>query len=67
MNNTQAPFFLLNCTLGLCSMPVLGAIITIEQTQQWLGDGTRWPEEIFRGDRLPLLPFPHNETPHHDG
>ncbi|NEO26222.1 MAG: hypothetical protein F6K03_04830 [Kamptonema sp. SIO4C4] len=53
--------------LSLLTPPVLGGICAIATVTQGLRDLGEVSEEVFRGDRLPLLPFPtpssYSESP----
>lgn len=44
--------------MGLVSLPVLVGIAGGRQMAQGLDQLGTWGEELFRGDRLPLLPHP---------
>ena len=44
--------------VSLAATPWLGAIVAIQATQELLEQVGLASEEIFRGDRLPVLHFP---------
>lgn len=47
--------------LQISTVPVLAALVVgkaVAETMQTIGQSS---EEIFRGDRLPILPFPSEE------
>lgn len=44
--------------LSLTSLPALLGLITVQFLLQWLESVGIASEEIFRGDRLPVLHFP---------
>ncbi|MDB9312046.1 hypothetical protein PN462_02955 [Spirulina sp. CS-785/01] len=48
--------------LSLITPPVLGGIGAIAAITQGLQDLGEVSEEVFRGDRLPLLPFPPDSS-----
>ena len=49
--------------LSLSTAPVLLGILSEKALTQWLQTAGEASEEILRGDRLPILPFPHSSTP----
>ncbi|MEN9214283.1 MAG: hypothetical protein Q6J44_02770 [Gloeomargarita sp. DG02_4_bins_56] len=49
------------CALSLCTVPVLAVVLLgagWQQVNQSLGI---WAQEVFRGERLPVLPAPSEE------
>ena len=47
--------------VSLTTMPLLVAVGTLQiLTEEMIHLGL-WSEEIFRGDRLPVLPFPEKD------
>ncbi len=52
---SQAPVKLL---VSIATVPTLAAIIALQAVLQQVQALANNSEEIFRGDRLPLLPFP---------
>jgi hypothetical protein len=53
--STAVPVQLL---VSLFTIPTLAAIVGVQAGLQQIQDMANHSEEIFRGDRLPLLPFP---------
>ncbi len=49
--------------LSLSTAPLLLGILSEKALAQWLQTAGEASEEILRGDRLPILPFPHSSTP----
>jgi len=47
--------------LSLATGPVLVGVISLNAIGSWLQQVGEASEEVFRGDRLPILPFP--DTP----
>ncbi len=50
-----------HCALSVCTMPVLALVLLgagWQQVNQTLG---MWAQEVFRGERLPVLPTPPQE------
>ena len=47
--------------VSLAATPWLGAIVAIRATQELLEQVGLASEEIFRGDRLPVLHFPDRQ------
>jgi hypothetical protein len=45
--------------LSLAVGPILLGIITLEAVSSWLEVAGTSSEEVFRGDRLPILHFPN--------
>jgi hypothetical protein len=45
-------------SVSLASVPILSALITVHAVLNHLEQVGVGSEEIFRGDRLPVLPFP---------
>lgn len=54
MKNTQQSTIL----LSLATAPLLIAVVTAKALQQNLIELGKTTEEVFRGERLPLLDFP---------
>jgi hypothetical protein len=48
--------------VSLAATPLLGAIVATHATGRFLAQLGVMSEEIFRGDRLPVLHFPHGST-----
>lgn len=44
--------------LSFLTFPVIVGIVTAETVIREIQESTAASEEIFRGDRLPILPFP---------
>ncbi|MDJ0728419.1 MAG: hypothetical protein QNJ33_00335 [Crocosphaera sp.] len=60
MNHQNQCFHLTTLGLSLATLPLLAGLVTMKTiNQDWLAWGEE-SEEIFRGDRLPLLNFPHD-------
>lgn len=56
-------FTIANTTLlQLSTVPVLFALVTAKALAPTIGAISDASEEVFRGDRLPILPFPENNT-----
>lgn len=53
--STAVPVQLL---VSIFTVPTLAAIVGLQAGLQQIQDMANHSEEIFRGDRLPLLPFP---------
>jgi hypothetical protein len=53
--------------LAIATIPFLSGLLAIKAGGEFLQSVGSDSEEIFRGDRLPILPFPHHESPisHH--
>jgi hypothetical protein len=50
-----------HCALSVCTVPVLALVLLgagWQQVNQTLGV---WAQEVFRGERLPVLPTPPQE------
>ncbi len=47
--------------LSLAAGPMLLGIIALEAVSSWLQAAGTSSEEVFRGDRLPILHFPNPE------
>ncbi|MDJ0599807.1 MAG: hypothetical protein QNJ37_13305 [Crocosphaera sp.] len=48
--------------LSMATLPLLVGLVMVKtMSQEWLVWGEE-SEEIFRGDRLPLLNFPHDQS-----
>jgi hypothetical protein len=45
--------------LSLAAGPMLLGIIALEAVSSWLQSAGTSSEEVFRGDRLPILHFPN--------
>jgi hypothetical protein len=56
----KAPVQLL---VSLAAVPTLGMIVGLQAVLQQVQAMANSSEEIFRGDRLPLLPFPEPSSP----
>jgi hypothetical protein len=54
------PLFPISPLLGvsLASVPILSTLVTVHAVLNHLEQVGVGSEEIFRGDRLPVLPFP---------
>lgn len=48
--------------LALATLPFLGALSLAQALSAELQTLGEWSEELFRGQRLPVLPFPDSET-----
>ena len=57
---SRAPVKLL---VSIATVPALGAIVGLQALLQQIQALANNSEEIFRGDRLPLLPFPEPSPP----
>lgn len=56
-------FTIANSTLlQLSTVPVLFALVAAKTLAPTIGAIADASEEVFRGDRLPILPFPENNT-----
>ncbi|MGK7929079.1 MAG: hypothetical protein AB4290_28230 [Spirulina sp.] len=44
--------------LSFLTFPVIVGIVTVETVIREIQESSAASEEIFRGDRLPILPFP---------
>lgn len=57
----------LEVILALAAIPFLSGLLAIKAGGEFLQSVGSDSEEIFRGERLPILPFPHQESPisHH--
>ena len=55
-----------NLCLSLATFPVLVGLFAVNALAQGLQDVGEASEEIFRGDRLPILNFPDTETESND-
>ncbi|HBL59960.1 MAG TPA: hypothetical protein DDZ80_16225 [Cyanobacteria bacterium UBA8803] len=44
--------------LSLATGPLLLGVLSIQALGSWLHTAGMASEEVFRGDRLPILPFP---------
>ncbi len=53
--------------LAIATIPFLSGLLAIKAGGEFLQSVGSDSEEIFRGERLPILPFPHQESPssHH--
>ena len=51
-------FLPIDLALGLATVPVLGGLMVANTLQQGAIALGELSEEVFRGDRLPILPFP---------
>lgn len=47
--------------LSLATGPFLLGIVGVQMLQEWLSAAGLASEEVFRGDRLPVLHFPNSE------
>ena len=47
--------------LSLATGPVLLGILSMQAIGSWVQGAGVASEEVFRGDRLPVLPFPDSE------
>lgn len=47
--------------LSFLTFPVIVGIVTVETAVKGIQETSSASEEIFRGDRLPVLPFPELE------
>lgn len=66
VESNPAPFVSPEVLLSLATAPVLVALVgshVVARAMQELG---LLSEEIFRGDRLPVLNFPHEKQPNPD-
>ena len=45
--------------LSFLTFPVIVGIVTMETVIREIQESSAASEEIFRGDRLPILPFPY--------
>jgi hypothetical protein len=52
---------LLTCSIGLTATPGLVLLLSGQSLLKWLEDMGIASEEIFRGNRLPVLHFPPKE------
>ena len=48
--------------LSLATCPFLGSLLANKAMNQLLSEIGLYSEEIFRGDRLPMLNFPHDSS-----
>lgn len=53
----------LNLWLGLAVSPLILTYLGLKSANDWLIEVGRASEEVFRGDRLPILNFPATTTP----
>jgi len=44
--------------VSIATAPVLAGILGVQILGEWLQNAGRFSEEVFRGDRLPVLHFP---------
>jgi hypothetical protein len=51
-----------NILLGLATAPLLVALVGARAATQFMMDLSRSSEEVFRGDRLPILDPPANSS-----
>ena len=60
MSQTERFFLPIQPTLSFLTLPLLGGLLLVDV----IGNGSieigKLSEELFRGDRLPSLPFPEN-------
>lgn len=47
--------------LSLATSPFLMACLGLRSVTEWLTEAGKMSEEVFRGDRLPLLNFPESD------
>lgn len=48
--------------LSLATSPFLLAYLGLRSVSDWLTEAGLLSEEVFRGDRLPLLKFPESDS-----
>ncbi|ACB49961.1 unknown [Crocosphaera subtropica ATCC 51142] len=60
MNHQNEYFHLTTIGLSLATLPLLAGLVIMKTMNQDLQAWGEESEEIFRGDRLPLLKFPHD-------
>lgn len=49
--------------LSAATLPFLAALATLNCLNRHSTEWGQLSEEVFRGDRLPVLPFPHDSVP----
>jgi hypothetical protein len=52
----------LDAILAIATIPFLSGLLAIKAGGEFLQSVGNDSEEIFRGERLPILPFPHHES-----
>ena len=62
MSVSSAPIVSPSLLVSLAATPWLIAIVTVNAASGWLEQLGLASEEIFRGDRLPVLHLPVSET-----
>ncbi|ACK67433.1 hypothetical protein PCC8801_3468 [Rippkaea orientalis PCC 8801] len=60
MNKSDPLADLTHLGLSLVTVPFLGALLMVHTITQGLEELGEVSEEVFRGDRLPILPFPNS-------
>lgn len=58
MSASKPETFPSQLALSLVTLPFLGSLLLAEELTQGSIELGKLSEEIFRGDRLPILPFP---------
>ncbi|BBA79286.1 hypothetical protein RGRSB_0746 [cyanobacterium endosymbiont of Rhopalodia gibberula] len=58
MSQVNQPLRPIIICLSLATAPFLGSLLIVHQIAHGLGELGEASEEVFRGDRLPILNFP---------
>ena len=62
MSQTNRPLCPVIICLSLATAPFLGSVLIFHQIAQALGELGEASEEVFRGNRLPILNFPGDDS-----
>lgn len=62
MSASKQEIFPSQLTLSLVTLPFLGSLLLAEELTKGSIELGKMSEEIFRGDRLPILPFPESPS-----
>ena len=62
MSQVNQPLHPVIVCLSLATAPFLGSLLVVDQIAQRLEELGEASEEVFRGDRLPILNFPNNSS-----
>ncbi|MGP0129393.1 MAG: hypothetical protein ACTMUB_09085 [cyanobacterium endosymbiont of Rhopalodia musculus] len=62
MSQVNQPLCPVVICLSLATAPFLGSLLIVHQISQRLGELGEASEEVFRGDRLPILNFPDSSS-----
>ncbi|YAI81820.1 MAG: hypothetical protein ACQJCO_08540 [cyanobacterium endosymbiont of Rhopalodia sterrenbergii] len=62
MSQVNQPLCPIVICLSLATAPFLGSLLIVNQIAQGLENLGEASEEVFRGDRLPILNFPESSS-----